>query len=362
MYSASQELQRMKRVYMKAIPAILFVLLVSAVTSGSIEIFSEAACPVGMTWNPVRIDGCKQRESGGMRILVSRGFPFDTESWTIDIDSDGNFLYCGEVEPGHQLTFSTSPIGPPREMWLIACTEEGDTVWSCILEGTDADFYNAPLITELADGGYLIDSPPDCNTIYTEIQSISSTGEMIWHHSLGTDYLLDLDEPVGETCASVASIRETSSGDILICGSVAQWFTSQDAWFVCLLDGDTGIPLRKTTGYALGEARVFDVAETWEGFFVAVGETSECVVPEGMVYSVWGPKQPFIAVLDDDGTLIDLEVFELDAADSFEALVEYESGRDYMYDSVAPPSDFIVAGVDTTSSELVIVRVRMSME
>jgi hypothetical protein len=81
-----------------------------------------------------------------------------------------------------------------------------------------------------------------------------------------------------------------------------------------------------------------------------------------MIYAAWGPKRPFIAVLDSDGTLIDLVVFELNNSDSFDAVIEYDSGRDYMYDSVVPPSEFVVAGVDTTSSELVLVRLRISKE
>jgi len=346
---------------MKAISSILFVLLATGISGGSVEILSETSCPVEMTWTPIRIDGWKLLESGGMRILLSRGFPFDTKSWMIDIDSEGNLLSSDETVPGQQLILSTSQFAGSTEMWLIACTERDDTVWTCALEGTD-DFNNYQLVTALSDGGYLIDSPPDCHSIYTEIQSISSTGEMICHHSLGTDYLLDLDEPVGETQASVSSVVENSWGDILIGGSVAQWYTSPDAWFVCLLDGDTGNPLWKTTGYALGEARVLDAIETSDGSVIAVGETGESVIPEGACYSLWGPKHPFIAVLEDDGSLIDLEVFELREADSFEAVIEYDSGLDYMYDSVPPPLEFIVAGVDTTSSELVLVRIRISRE
>jgi len=347
---------------MKAISGILFVLLATGISGGSVEILSETSCPVEMTWSRIRIDGWKLLESGGMRILLSRGFPFDTRSWMICIDSEGNLLAFDETEPGQQLILSTSQLGGSSEMWLIACTEQDDTVWTCALEGTDADFYNAPLIAELTDGGYVIDSPPDCHSIYTEIQSISSTGETICHHSLGTDYLLDLDEPVGETQASIASIVETFSGDILIGGSVSQWYTCPDAWFVCLLDGDTGNPLWKTTGYALGEARVLDAIETSDGSVIAVGETGESVIPEGACYTLWGPRHPFITVLESDGSLIDLEVFEPGEADSFEAVIEYDSGRDYMYDSVIPPNDFLVAGVDTTSSTLVLVRIRISRE
>jgi len=347
---------------MKAIPAILSLLIAAGVTGGSVDILSETPCPVEMTWSRIRIDGWKLLESGGMRLLLNRGFPFDTESWTIDIDPDGSLLSCEEVTPGNRLVYSTAPASDSYAMSLIACDLDGDTVWTCVLQETDSDFFNSPTLTELSEGGWVVDSRPDCNTMCTEIQRISSIGEMVWHNSLGTDFLLEPDGPVGEVYPFVTTFGETPGGDILAGGSVSQLMNTPDAWFICLLDGDTGEPLWKVTGFALGEAGVQDVTETSEGSIVAVGETAVSFVPEGMAYAAWGPKRPFIAVLDSDGTLIDFEVFELNNADSFEAVIEYDSGRDYIYDSVVPPREFIVAGVDTTSSELVLVRLRISKE
>jgi hypothetical protein len=120
----------MKRVNMKAIPAILSLLIASGVTGGMVEILTETPCPVEMTWSKIRIDGWKLLESGGMRLLLSRGFPFDTESWTIDIDSDGSLLSSDETVPGQQLILTTSQLGGSSEMWLIACTEQNDTAWT----------------------------------------------------------------------------------------------------------------------------------------------------------------------------------------------------------------------------------------
>ena len=339
---------------MKFISIIFLLLLAVSANSVTIDILSEHSCPVEMMrWSPIRIDSCQFLESGGMRISTNRAVPsgdslFNTELWTIVIDSAGCPVSCEVVVldiPDNRLILSFSQLGGSSEMWMIACTEQNDTVWTCALEGTD-EFSNYQVVTKLPDGGYLINSPPDCHSTYTEIQSVSSAGEMIFHYSLGTCYLLDLPGVIGEVSPGVRFLRKTSSGDILVGGTVSQFLTSPNAWFVCLLDGDTGNPRWKTTGYALGMAGVYEAIEASSGLIVAVGATARIVVPEGYPRSAWGSKLPFITVLDCTGAFQKTVVCDLDLADWFYSIIETDPLE----------SEFLIAGEDTTSNELVLLR------
>lgn len=345
---------------MKLISTVLLLLLSTSANSVTIDILSEYSCPVEMMrWSPIRIDSCQLLESGGMRISTDRTVPsgdslFKTELWTIVIDSAGCPVSSEVLVldiPDNRLILSFSQLGGSSEMWMIACTEQSDTVWTCPLEGTD-EFSNYQVVTKLPDGGYLINSPPDCYSTCTEIQSVSSTGEMIFHYSLGTCYLLDLPGVIGEESPGVMFLKKTSSGDILAGGTVSQFITSPKAWFVCLLDGDTGNPLWKTTGFALGMASVYEAIEASSGLIVAVGATSRIVVPEGYPRSAWGSKLPFIAVLDCTGALQKMVVCDLDLADWFYSIIETDPLE----------CEFLIAGDDTTSNELVLLRAIISTE
>ena len=123
-------------------------------------------------------------------------------------------------------------------------------------------------------------------------------------------------------------------------------YTDPNAWFVCLLDGDTGNPSWKTTGYALGNASIYDAIETSSGLIVAVGATATTIVLEDWNLDAWGPELPFIAVLDDTGALQKLVVCNVDIADMFYSIIETD------------PLDceFLITGKDTTSNELVLLR------
>lgn len=339
----------MKGKLMKLISVGLLLLLASSVHSASLRILSEYLCPLEMDrWNPVLIDSFQSLESGEMRISVSRDFPFiryPIKSWTIVIDSTGCPKSCDENVPDNRLFLSTSQLGGLRERSLIVRTEQYDTLCTCILEGTN-EYHAIPQATELADGGYLIYNPPDRFDIFVEIHSISSAGEMIWHYSLGTDYLLDLPEPVGEDHPQVRSLRKTSSGDILVGGLVFDSYTDPNTWFVCLLDGDTGNPLWKTTGCALGNATVHDVIETSSGLIVAVGSTARIVESEDFDSPSCGPGFPFIAALNSTGELQKLVILETDLSDMFYNIIETNPLE----------CEFLIAGNDRISNELVLLR------
>lgn len=323
--------------------------------SVTINILSEHSCPIEMmVRNPIRIDSCQLLESGGMRVWANRGFPvndtfgsYDDEAWTIVIDPDGYPVSCEESASDNPIMLDSYRFGDYSEMlWLIARTEQGDTLWTCALEGTGESDYS-PDATELPDGGYLLAIYPDCWTTYTWTARISSVGEMIWHNYLNTNYLLGLPGPGGEMKPHISSFRETSSGDILACGSVSEWCTSPDIWFVCLLDGDTGDPLWKTINFGLGEAWVYDAIETSSGMIVAVGSTATSLMAEdGSNRTVWGSKLPFIAILDSRGAFQKLVICDLDLTGRFFSIFETDP----------PGCEFLIVGDDSTSNEHILFR------
>lgn len=337
---------------MKLMPIVLLILFSASVHSVTINILSEYSCPVEMiTSNPVRIDSCQLLESGGLRISASQSVlfndvSFNYESWTIVIDSDWCPMSCDRAILDNSFILSTAQLGGSGEMWLIACTEQGDTLWTCALEGTD-EFHVNPFVTEISDGGYLVNNDPDSHSTCTEIQSISSAGEMICHYSLYTDYLLDLPEPIGETAANVYSLRRTSSDDILIGGAVQQFITSPVAGFVCLLNGDTGNPIWRNAGFFRGMANVYDAIETSSGHVIAVGTTAGSVESEESPFTMWGTKQAIIVVLDAAGTLQKMVVCDLEIADCFYSIIETDQSE----------CEFLIVGTGSSSYELVFLKV-----
>lgn len=101
---------------------------------------------------------------------------------------------------------------------------------------------------------------------------------------------------------SVASLDMTSSGDVVVAGRVSQWYTSPEEWFVCLLDGETGIPIWKATGAGMGLAGLYQVIEAPSGVLIGVGATSPA--GDGRNPWVWGQEHPLIVVIGQDGSVL----------------------------------------------------------
>jgi hypothetical protein len=150
------------------------------------------------------------------------------ETWTIVTDPGGCPVSCEETISDNPVILNTYRFEDCYGMLcLSACTEQGETLWTCDLEGTGESDYSTE-VTELPNGGYMLVIYPDCWTTYSWTARISSAGEMIWHNYLSTNYLLGLPGSQGEAKPHISSFRETSSGDILACGRVSEWCTSPD--------------------------------------------------------------------------------------------------------------------------------------
>lgn len=325
---------------------------VSPVNPVTINILSEHLCPIEtMRYNPILIDRCQFEGSGRDRVQLQRHLSrnmvsFCDELWTVETDSNGYPLSCEEIVSGNPLIMTTAALDGSRERSLIACSGQADTAWTCSLEGTDSECYWSSCVTELSGGGYMVSSSPDAFDYVTEIQRISANGETLFHYSITSSYLLDLSEGSGEIWPHIKSFRETSAGNIIVSGNVQEWVTDPDCYFVCFLDGETGNPLWKTAGAGLGEACVYDAIEISSGLIYAVGATAISIFPEGQYYTVWGRKQPFIAVFSETGVLQKMMVLDLDLTDLFSSIVEINSSE----------NEFLIIGSDSLSDQMVLLR------
>ena len=107
----------------------------------TINILSEYLCPIEITRNPIRIKSCQLLESGGMSVSANTGFPindiygsFNEEAWTIVTDPDGYPISCEEISQDNPVILDSHRLVDSDDMlWLIACTEQGDTLWTYLL-------------------------------------------------------------------------------------------------------------------------------------------------------------------------------------------------------------------------------------
>ncbi len=334
---------------MKSLLIVISLLPAVTVLSATLEILSETTYPIELHLNPVRITDYQIFESGGLRIGINEGSYFNSVSWIIETDSLGNAVTIDADSTDNLPVLSIAEFPGSYEEWIVAQNGNGDTLWKCSLEGTDISFFNQHRVVKLSGGGYLVDCSPDCHLYWTDIQRILVNGEKLWHLAFKTNYLLDFPEQDGEVYPHIYCIKETSSGELLIGGCVSQWITTADASFVSLLEGASGNPVWKIIEYALGEARILDIIETSSGHFVAVGETAESVTPENKNYCIWGARQPLLIVLDSGGNLLNLEVLNPDRMNSFKSIIELE---DYSING----NEFLIAGVDSSTCELVLIR------
>ncbi len=305
---------------------------------------------------PVLIDSMRTLSSGGSVIHASRinhlylspdrGSMHAASGWEVTAASGNGPVAVEEaVFPGSN-SFLFSPLGEDLGQMLTAISHNSDTLWSRELAGT-GEFENVAAVRELSNGDCILRIDPDCWTTETYLARLSSAGELLWVRYLSSIQLLGLPgSALGESNPGISSLRETSEGDILACGKVAQWVTDDHAFFVCLLDGDTGETIWSALHHGLGEAEAIDVAETASGMIVAVGATAEGRSP-GL-----GPRErryPMLAVLDGSGSLLKVLALDLPEICCLQSVIQTEEGGD----------GFLVLSQDSTSSEAVLIEARI---
>lgn len=323
-----------------------------------VEILSIRPLSIEATdWEePLLIDSMRTLSSGGSVIHASRinhlylapdrGSMHAASGWEVTA-APGNGPVAVEeaVFPG-RYSFLFKPLGDDPGQWLTAISHEGDTLWSSELAGT-GEFENAAAVRELSNGDCILRIDPDCWTTETYLARLSSAGELLWVRYLSSIQLLGLPgSAMGESNPGIRSLRETSEGDILACGKVAQWVTDDHAFFVCLLDGETGETIWSALHHGLGEAEAIDVAETASGMIVAVGATAEGRSPG------FGPRErryPMLAVLDGSGSLLKVLALDLSEICCLQSVIQTEEGGD----------GFLVLGQDSTRSEAVLIEARV---
>ena len=265
------------------------------------------------------------------------------EAWSIG--SDDSICFSAMDVSGIPVISLFQPVGSGGSQ-VLACASGSDTLWTCLLEGSD-EFENGPVVSGSQNCGYLVSSRPDCNGTWTRIARITAGGEIVFSTLITSVYLLDSPEPVGEIGPSVESLGMTADGDVIVAGRVSQWFTSPEEWFVCLLDGLTGAPLWKATGSAKGLAGLNQVTETPSGAYIGVGSTSVPGDP-GLPW-VWGEEEPLLVVIASDGTVLDECTFRLETVDALTGIAALDA-----------PGACLAAGRDGSTGGTVLARLMMT--
>ncbi|HOD20160.1 MAG TPA: hypothetical protein PLV86_06500 [Candidatus Fermentibacter daniensis] len=282
------------------------VMILSIGVCPGIKILSEGCCTIpAESWFPLHLNGYEASALAcpgftATRIVYSPPVANGMEAWSVVEAPDGS-LQCGVIDMSFVPVITRFQPEDARGWQALACVSQADTLWTCLLEGTD-EWENGPVVSGSQESGYLLGSRPDCSRNWTRIARIAPTGEVIFSTLLTSVYLLDLQEPIGETGPSVASLDMTSSGDVVVAGRVSQWYTSPEEWFVCLLDGETGIPIWKATGAGMGLAGLYQVIEAPSGVLIGVGATSPA--GDGRNPWVWGQEHPLIVVIGQDGSVL----------------------------------------------------------
>ncbi|HPF31892.1 MAG TPA: hypothetical protein PK907_02655 [Candidatus Sabulitectum sp.] len=278
-------------------------------------------------WDMPRPYGAHGDTAGELLILLSgpvvQGNLTSWDHWGIRIEEGGPEVIDSVNRTGAGMSVSFF-YGDGSQQWLSCIDEDGDTLWSCPLVGTD-DFDNAVTGYWLDSGDFAAVSHPDCWSTSTYIARLSDRGDMLWHGQLTTNYLLDMGNEPGEIYPKIRSVRETSSGDLLVCGTVSEWANTPSAMFIALLDGDSGEPIWKYADHLLGEACAWDAVQLLSGGFAAVGSTSETVyTDEYPNIAQWGNERPFVATLDEEGNLTASELCRATSAERFTGVIQPE--------------------------------------
>ena len=334
---------------------VLFLLSSFAFSTSQITLSLVDEFGIGLE-NNVRsfyLEKCFVKDSSYCLILSRSVYTDDTsvvrDYWNISFDEVAGEVITEELNPSDSISFQSVCSDESYEMLLIAFSASGDTLWSCPLEGT-SDFDNDPVIFTLADNDLIVYNKPDCFSISSKLQRISQSGAKLWCLYLTTAYLLDIPEERAELSPRVNSVRELPSGDILVTGSVKQWLNDVTGWFVCLLDGATGEVIWKNTGTGLGAAALFDGIMLGSDVIITVGSTAEAVIPQEMVYSLWGEKKSLIVFLDIDGHVIDSSIGCSESVESFESIIDIDLTND----------KFFIIGSDSSFDRMILSKFRFA--
>jgi hypothetical protein len=273
---------------------------------------------------PLLLDGCSSRDCGGLLISASRwryGIPFADgyDRWSIEVCPGGEPAACTGMPPASDVVISAAAIDPGSDdQYLLALSPGGDTLWTCRLEGTD-EFCHSPRIFGLGEDGYAACITPDCNGNLAGIYRISPCGECLFASWIEHWWLLGMPEAPGEAGPRIASACRTPSGGLLLAGEVSEWMTTPLAWFACMIDGITGEPVWRASGFGLGQAFLSDAVTTGGGLTVAVGATALCSYEDGPVPG-WEGIRPMIVLLGPSGDVLQTIIFEDGPAGALEGI------------------------------------------
>lgn len=208
-----------------------------------------------------------------------------TDLWLLKVDATGGIewqrTYGGEeddrivdlqpsADGGYVVLGSTDSFGAGKnDIWVLRLSETGEIQWQKAYGGTENEFGSS--IRETSDGGYIL-----CGTS----ASFGSGGEDIWVLRLNGDGTIRWQRALGgtgdEQCVGVVK-REEKIGEekkerYLVAGNSNSFgYGAADAWVVDL-DEKGNILWQRAYGTSLGNERCHSIARTSDEGYVLAGE------------------------------------------------------------------------------------------
>lgn len=266
-------------------------------------------------------------------------FIIAADSSEIEIISESVSEMSAEAAFCSQVLFG--PAQGSSEVHMYLTSLQGDTIWSCSLQGTHSDFYNSPELICANDGSFLVSCSPDCFSGSIPVQRISHDGEILWFNQIETESLLDDCEFV-ELPPRINSMIELRSGDFAAAGHISPYLGAPAEWFAVCLSGTTGKLIWKIHGNELGFAGINALAELSTGMLLAAGGTAESLSPggaaPGMVRTP-GEYRPLIIMLGDSGSVFDSFIPALDLTEQFTGITPTGPNSFLLTGSGSKPDD-----------------------
>ena len=208
---------------------------------------------------------------GGADIYLIKTNAFGDTLWTRTYGGasyDVAYSVQQTNEGGYILTGWTYSFGTAGDIYLVKTNSTGDTLWTKVYGGNDADWGNS--VVQTADSGFIIAGwtssygagSEDCYLIKT-----NSQGDTVWTKTFG-----------GAAKDRAYAVRQTDDGGYITAGLTASYGNGQTDYYLIKTDANGNFLWSRTFGKIdFDEAYGMDL--TSDGGFVTTGTSYTVVTP-----------------------------------------------------------------------------------